>query len=187
MRELNHGQGVDVRWLIGALLATALFFFVVQPATAGSKKTDEAGDFIERNIELTVRPLDLDQLCARLHAKITSSRDEPDLYASGKTDRIVIVSAPGVEVEAYVVAGAPVVIDRIQVGAGGPPLPEPLRIGKSTADEVRSVLGKEGEDARNEDGSAALRYFNFSHTASVLLWFDDRQHLAGVRWLFEGD
>jgi len=156
---------------------------------AGAKGSpdDAIQRFIEQNIGLTSRPFTLAQLQLRLHAKTKSSRQVQNLHVPGQTDRIVVLNdGKGVEVEAYVPATGPVLIERITLTAADRKLPVGLQIGHSSLDDMYSVLGAGEENDKGPGGAFARRYYNLEHTFSALLWFD-HERLAGVEWSFPAD
>ncbi len=154
--------------------------------TAGSP--EDAARFIDQNIGLTAQPITLPQLRARLRAQKESSREVPNLHVPGRTDRIVVLGdGKGIEVEAYVPATGPALIERITVTAAERKLPAGLQIGRSSLDDMYAALGENAQNEKGPGGAFAKRYFNLERTASALAWFDRGERLAGVEWRFSGD
>jgi hypothetical protein len=156
-------------------------------ASATGSPEDAIRNFIEQNIGLTSRPFTLAQLRLRLHATTKSTRQVQNPNVPGQTDRIVVLDdGKGVEVEAYVPASGPLLIQRITVTSADRTLPAKLQIGHSSLDDVYKSLGAGAEDGKGPGGVSAKRYSNVEQTASALFWFD-HERLAGVEWTFNGD
>jgi hypothetical protein len=178
------------------LLAAALLALcqLVPPSQARAReqqhaKPETAAKFIEQNIGLTAQPLTLVELRARIRANKESSRPIPNRNVPGQMDHMVVLNdGRGVEVEAYVPASGPVLIDRITVTTPNRELPAGLRIGHSSPDDLYDTLGTNAEQTEKGPGGAfAKRYYNLERTTSALLWFDHNERLAGVEWTFGGD
>jgi hypothetical protein len=152
-----------------------------------SGSPEDAARFIEQNIGLTTRPFTLEQLRANIQSRNESSRAVPNAHVRGQTDRIFVLSANGLEVEAYVPARGPILIQRITVTAAQRKLPAGLQIGRSSLDDMYQALGGSAENEKGPGGAFAWRYFNLEQTASALLWFDRGELLAGVEWRFDVD
>lgn len=179
---------------LGKFLLSAALLQLISPSQAHTReqqhaKPGAAAKFIERNVGLTAQPLTLVQLRARLRAKKESSHTTPNRNVPGQTDRIVVLNdGKGVEVEAYMPASGPVLIERITVTTPGRELSAGLRIGHSSLDDLYDALGTNAEENEKGPGGAfAKRYYNLERTASALLWFDRNERLAGVEWSFGGD
>jgi hypothetical protein len=160
------------------------------PALAGAKgdPAEAAGNFIDQNIGLTSRPFTLAQLRLRLHAQTKSSRKVENIHVPGQMDRIVVLTdGKGTEVEAYVPATGPVLVQRITVTAADRKLPAGLAIGHSSPDDMYKALGADAENTKGPGGAFARRYHNLEQTFFALLWFDQSERLAGVEWTFPAD
>lgn len=160
------------------------------PALAGAKGSPEEAvqHFIEQNIGLTSRPFTLAQLRLRLHAKTKSSRKVENIHVPGQMDRIVVLNdGKGTEVEAYVPATGPVLIERITVTAAERKLPAGLKIGQSSPDDMYKALGADATNEKGPGRSFARRYHNLEQTFTALLWFDHNEKLEGVEWSFPAD
>ena len=156
------------------------------PALAGAAGSPaDAASFIERNVGLTSHAITLDELRRQVRPQRETSREVRNLHVPGQIDRVTMLAGDGIEVEAYVPASGPVLVQRIKVTAAGRGLPRGLRIGRSALDDMYGALGEDAEDAKGPGGEFARRYFNFERTASALLWFGRDERLAGVEWRFD--
>ena len=150
----------------------------------------DAQAFVEKNVGLTSKPLGIEQLRARIGATSGKAREVPNAHVPGQVDQVIVLSGPGVEVEAYAPAGGgPVLVRRITVTGIGKKLrlPAGLVVGKSRIDDVYAAIGEDAETTTGPGGAFARRFFTMERNASALLWFDRKERLAGVEWRFEGD
>jgi hypothetical protein len=174
--------------LSAALLTSTALVLTLQAFAAGAGGSPEdAARFIEQNIGLTSRPVTLDQLRRRVRPKSESSRDVRNAHIPGQIDKMTVLAGDGIEVEAYVPATGPVLVQRIKVTATDSKLPLGLWIGRSALDDMYGALGENAENAKGPGGEFARRYLNPERTASALLWFGHDERLAGVEWRFGGD
>jgi hypothetical protein len=178
------------RAFILAVLLVSLNSIGSLPALAGANgdPTEAVGNFIDQNIGLTSRPFTLAQLRLHLHATTKSSRKVENIHVAGQMDRIVVLNdGKGTEVEAYVPATGPVLIQRITVTSAERKLPAGLAIGRTSPDDMYKALGADAQNEKGPGGAFARRYHNVEQTFSALLWFDQHERLAGVEWSFPAD
>jgi hypothetical protein len=174
-----------ILWMTVQVLAVTS---TARPQEQQHSKAEAAGQFIEENLGLTSQSFTLAQLRERIHPKKESGKVVPNLHVQGETDRIVVLNdGKGLEVEAYVTASGPVLINRITLTTADRDLPGGLRIGHSSLDAMYDAIGTDAENAKGPGGAFAKRYYNAEHTESALLWFNKDERLAGVEWKFEGD
>jgi len=99
---------------------------------------------------------------------------------------VFVLAGKGIEVEVYVSASGPLMVQRIRVTAAERKLPLGLRIGRSRLDDIYKLLGA-GDDAKGPDGEFARRLVNLEGTASAMFWVGHDERLAGVEWRFGAD
>ena len=174
--------------VLSAALLGSMASVLPPPAFAGfAGSAPDATPFIEGNIGLTSRAVTLDELRRRVRPRTESGREVRNAHVPGQIDTIMVLAGDGIEVEAYVPASGPVLVQRIKVTAAESELQLGLRIGRSALDDMYGAIGQDAENARGPGGEFARRYFNPERTASALLWFGRDERLAGVEWRFDGD
>lgn len=170
----------------GFAIVAAMCVATAQPGlcAGGRGSPADAERFIERNLDLTDTPLTLEQLRKRIGAATESSRAVANLHVPGQTDHIVTLKAKDLEVEVYAPATGAVLVQRITLTDSNRKLAHDLQIGRSSLDDVYDALGEQAESAQGPRNELARRYETLARNASVTLWFDARERLAGVEWRF---
>jgi hypothetical protein len=160
---------------------------VAAAISLNAQASPPATRFVEQNLAITSGITTLEQLRTRVKATKVTKTPVRNMHDPSVTDQRATLTAPGLEIIAYVTATGAVFLEAIATTDTSRALPLGLRIGVTTMAAARRAFGNAGEAERGPNGAPAVHYYNEERTASALLWFSRSGTLAGVRWQFDLD
>ncbi len=150
---------------------------------------ENLSQLIERNIGFDVANAST-VACVRatIHSRSESSREVPNRHVPGQVDHIVsLTDGAGVKVVASVNPDGRAFVQQATITSRSLKLPLGFQIGQTSLDDVHRTLGR-GEQIERAGAAIAEQYSGgIGYEVIVLVWFDARQHLAGIEWQFPLD